>query len=150
MCFDKLRRIWRKARALLSKLRYNRLQCVRKCYKNNTTQGLVEKLLKTSIFLKDMISYYNVLQQVTRKRYGYYFQSCSRSLSSNRRGKAVITRYNRLQCVTKCFKKCNPRTSGQVAQNFSFSKGGDKLLKKLLWTCGKTVREKQIEKFIVM
>ena len=44
---------------------YNRLQCVRKCYKNNATQGLVEKLLKTSFFLKDVISCYNVLQQVT-------------------------------------------------------------------------------------
>ena len=36
--------------------RYNRLQCVTKCYKNNATQGLVEKLLKTSFFPKEVIS----------------------------------------------------------------------------------------------
>ena len=50
-------------------------------------------------------------------------------------------RYEMLQ------KLLNPTASSKVAQNFSFSKGGDKLLRKLLWTCGKTVREKQIKKF---
>ena len=51
--------------------RYNRLQCVRRCYKNNSTQGLVEKLLKTSFFIKDVISCYIVLQQVTMRIRSY-------------------------------------------------------------------------------
>ena len=49
-------------------------------------------------------------------------------------------RYKMLQ------KQRNPRTSWKIPPNFLFSKGGDKLLKKLLWTCRKTVREKQRKK----
>ena len=55
----------RRGKAVIT--RYNRLQCVTKCYKNNSTQGVVEKLLKTSIFLKDVMCCYNVLQQVTMR-----------------------------------------------------------------------------------
>ena len=78
--------------------------------------------------LKSVTTSYNALQEVTKNRHWHYFQSCSRSLSSDRRGKAVIIRYNRLQCVTKCYK--NNATQGLVEKLLKtsfFSKGEDKL-----------------------
>ena len=44
--------------------RYNKLQCITRGYKNNEAQGLVLQLIKSSFFIKEGISYYNVLQQV--------------------------------------------------------------------------------------
>ena len=49
------------------KTRYNGLQYVTRYYKNNPAQGLVWKSPKKSFFLKEVISCYNVLQQVTMR-----------------------------------------------------------------------------------
>ena len=81
---------------------------------------------KTSIFLKDVISCYNVLPQVTmcfkrlqEKGMGTTFKVAPEVFFSDRRGKAVITRYNRLQCVTKCYK--NNATQGLVEKLLKIS-----------------------------
>ena len=50
-----------------------------------------------------MISY-NALQEVTKNRLAHYFQYHSRYLLSEGQEKAVITRYNKLQCVARCYK----------------------------------------------
>ena len=44
------------------------------------------------------------LQEVTKNRHVHYFQCCSRNLFSEGMGKAVITRYDKLQRVTRCYK----------------------------------------------
>ena len=95
--------------------RYNRLRCVTKCYKNNSTQGLVEKLIKTSIFLKDVINCYNVLQQVTmcykrlqEKGMGTTFKVAPEVfflIEEEKLLQHVTTGYKMLQ------KQCNPRTN---------------------------------------
>ena len=102
--------------------RCNRLQCVTKCYKNNSTQRLVEKLLKTCNFLKDVISCYNLLQQVTmhykrlqEKGMGTTFKVAPEVFFLIEREK----RYNRLQCVTKCYK--NSATQGLVEKLLKIS-----------------------------
>ena len=44
--------------------RYNKLQCITRCYKNSAVKGLVGKFLKS---FKKVISCYNVLQQVAMR-----------------------------------------------------------------------------------
>ena len=124
MCFDKLRRFWRnykkhlaghyfqcRSKKLFSEgmrkvviTRYNGLQYVTRYYKNNPAQGLVWKSPKKSFFLKEVISCYNVLQQVTKNRHEHCFQCCPGNLFFEGKGKAVITRDNNLQCVTRSYK----------------------------------------------
>ena len=59
--------IFSKGRGRTVIARYNGLQCVTRYCKNNAAQALVRKLPKSSSFLKEVISYYSVLQQVTMR-----------------------------------------------------------------------------------
>ena len=59
--------IFSKGRGRIVIARYNGLQCVTRYCKNNAAQALVRKLPKSSSFLKEVISYYSVLQQVTMR-----------------------------------------------------------------------------------
>ena len=59
--------IFSKGRGRAVIARYNGLQCVTRYCKNNAAQALVRKLLKSYFFLKEVISYYSVLQQVTMR-----------------------------------------------------------------------------------
>ena len=60
---------------------------------------------------------------------GHYFQCRSEKLFSEGRGKAVITRYNELQCVTsKKLQKIGMCTTFNEAQEIFFLKKGEKLL----------------------
>ena len=131
MCLDKLRRVRKnykkylaghyiqcRSKNLFSEgrgkaviTRYNKLQCVTRCYKNSAVHGLVWKLLKSSFISKQgdkllsrVTTSCNALQDVTKNSHVHYFQCYSRNIFSEGRGKAVATRYNKLQCVTRYHK----------------------------------------------
>ena len=54
--------------------------------------------------LQRVTTNYSASQEVTKNRHAHCIQCCSRNLFSEGRGKADITRYNKLQCVTRCYK----------------------------------------------
>ena len=58
----------------------------------------------------------------------HYFESGSRKLFYEGKWEALITHYNGLQCLTRCYKNFNLTASLKVAQKLFFAKRGDQLL----------------------
>ena len=77
--------------------------------------------------------YFDKLRRIQRncKKHlaGHYFQCGSKNIFSKGRGRAVIARYNGLQCVTRyCKNNAAQALVRKLPKSSFFSKGGDKLL----------------------
>ena len=72
-----------------------------------------------------------MFQEVTKNKHTHYFQCFSRNLFSEGRGKAVTTRYNKLQYVTRCYKKAQSKDQFGSWSKVLFSKWEHKLLQRV-------------------